>query len=221
MLQFPNCETQGIEVESLPQHYDGITNVLLKKIIHVIVFPLTHIFNLSLTTGTVPNKMKIAKVIPIFKKGDQQDVGNYHPLSILTIFSKILEKIVYSRLIAFFNCNHVLSGSQFGFRKKHSTAHALLLFINKIANAIDNVLHTAGIFLDFSKAFDTINHDILLQKLSHYGVRGRALEWFRSYLSGIKQFVYIVCSESTLQPITCVVPQRFFIRSAPFYIIHQ
>ena len=83
----------------------------------------------------------------------------------------------------------------------------LLLFINKIANAIDNVLRTAGIFQDSSKAFDTINHDILLHKLPHYGVRGRALEWFRSYLSGRKQFVYIDGSESTLQPITCGVPQ--------------
>ena len=99
--------------------YGGITNVLFKKIIHVIVSPLTHICNRSLTTGTVPNKMNIAKVIPIFKKGNQQDVGNYHPISLLTIFSKILEKIVYSRLITFLNCNHVLSGSQFGFRKKH------------------------------------------------------------------------------------------------------
>ena len=94
---------------------------------------------------------------------------------------------------------------------------ALLLFINKIANAIDNVLHTAGIFLDFSKAFHTINHDILLHKLSHYGVRGRALEWFRSYLSGRKQFVYrwfgIDSSTNYLWR-----PPRFFIRSAPFYL---
>lgn len=186
---------------------DGVSNVILKSILPFIVDALVHIFNLSLSNGQVPEVMKMAKVIPLFKKGDKLEPNNYRPISLLSSLSKILEKIIHKRTIAFLKNNNILSNSQFGFREKHSTSHALLSFVEKVANALDSSSHMVGIFLDYSKAFDTINHNILLYKLSHYGIRGKALEWFRSYLSNRKQYVFLNGHSSDLQHITCGVPQ--------------
>ena len=187
--------------------YDDIDNILLKNIIPYIVDPLFHIFNLSISQGQVPDVMKISKIVPIFKKGNREELNNYRPISLLPNISKILEKIIYSRVIDFLNRNDILSKYQFGFRKKHSTAHAILSFTEKVSRAIDKFQHTAGIFLDLSKAFDMINHDMLLYKLNHYGIRGKALEWFRSYLKDRKQFVCINNEKSSLRSVDCGVPQ--------------
>ena len=186
---------------------DDIPNSLLKRIVGVIVCPLVHIFNLSLNTGRVPDKLKIAKVIPLFKKGDKQQVNNYRPISLLTALSKVLEKIVYTRTSEFLKKHNIFSNSQFGFRKKHSTTHAILSLLKKVSSSIDKYCHTVGIFLDFSKAFDTINHEILIHKLSHYGIRGKALEWFRNYLTDRKQFVSVNNHCSSTLHINCGVPQ--------------
>ena len=179
----------------------------MKNVIDEIVSPLEHVMNLSIINGVVPDKMKIAKVIPIYKKGDQLELSNYRPISLLSSISKILEKIIYKRTIKFIRSFNILSDSQFGFRQKHSTSHAILNFINHVATAIDDHLHTIGIFLDLSKAFDTIDHEILLHKLSHYGIRGTALDWFSSYLSGRQQFVSINGHNSNYNKIACGVPQ--------------
>ena len=187
--------------------YDGITNFLLKSIIDEIITPLTHILNQSLTYGKVPLKLKIAKVVPIYKKGPKESLNNYRPISLLTSISKILERLVYKRTLRFLISCKILSNSQFGFRQKHSTTHALLSFIDKVAHAIDDMSHTIGVFLDFSKAFDTIDHEILLYKLSHYGIRGQALAWFRDYLTARKQFVSINGQDSPMKLISCGVPQ--------------
>ena len=195
---FPNKRSSG---------HDDINYVITKGIIHSIVDPLVHLLNLSLLHGRVPNSMKIAKVIPLFKQGDKLDVCNYRPISLLSSFSKILEKIVYNRMLSFLKRYNILSNLQFGFREKHSTVHALLSFVEKTAYSIDKSMHMIGIFLDFSKAFDTINHEILLYKLSRYGVRGKALEWFRSYLSGRTQYVSLDNQSSNLCNINCGVPQ--------------
>ena len=133
--------------------YDGISYTVLKNIVDEILVPLEHIFNLSLVNGVVPRKMKIAKVIPVFKKGDTSVLNNYRPISLLPSISKVLEG--------------VFSKFQFGFREKHSTVHTILYFINKVATAIDNHKHTIGLCLDFSEAFDMVDHDILLYKLCH------------------------------------------------------
>ena len=187
--------------------FDYIKNDLIKNVIKGILKPLIHIFNLSLSSGVVPRNMKVAKVVPVFKKGDPQLLTNYRPISLLSSFSKILEKLVYIRIIKFLNKTNIFSHFQFGFREKHTTTHAILHFIDKIGNALDNHLHTIGVFLDFSKAFDTVDHKIILAKLSHYGVRGVALEWFRSYLTNRKQFVSMNKIDSSLQSVTCGVPQ--------------
>ena len=187
--------------------FDGITNFLLKNVINEIISPLTYIFNSSLPNGIVPEKLKIAKVVPIFKKGQTDSLNNYRPISLLPSLSKILERLVYTRTLIFLNKCNILSDSQFGFRKKHTTTHAILTFIDKVAHAIDDAFHTIGVFLDFSKAFDTIDHDILFNKLCRYGIRGIALEWFRNYLFNRKQFVSINGHDSQFKTISCGVPQ--------------
>jgi len=185
----------------------GLSSHLLKKIIHTILMPLSHIFTLSLSTGCVPKKLKTAKIIPIFKSGDCLDMNNYRPISLLSIFSKILEKIVFSRLTNFLDSNSLLSTQQFGFRKNHSTTHPMTLLLNKLTSALNAKKHSIVIFCDLKKAFDTCNHSILLTKLSSLGVRGPNLEWFKNYLTDRKQFVTINDYDSTLLDILNGVPQ--------------
>ena len=160
-----------------------------------------------MTTGVVPLKMKIAKVVPIFKKGDALILNNYRPISLLNSFSKILEKLMYTRTIIFLMNANILSNFQFGFREKHTTTHAILHLVDKISSALEARMHTVGVFLDYSKAFDTVNHYILIDKLCHYGVRGIALDWFRSYLTNRKQFVSLNGIDSDMRDVTCGVPQ--------------
>ena len=187
--------------------YDSISMNVVKESFNLICAPLTYIINLSLNSGVVPQEMKIARVIPLFKSGDKSLFTNYRPVSVLPVFSKFLERIVYNRLINFLNKYDILSRNQYGFRKNYSTAHALIQLYDKISNALDNKRVTLGLFIDLSKAFDTVNHEILLDKLEHYGVRGIALQWFKSYLSCRKQFVQYNGYNSSSLDITCGVPQ--------------
>ena len=170
---------------SKSQGHDRISASLLKQIIHSIASPLTHIFNLSISTDKCPNSLKIAKVNPILKKDDPHEISNYRPISILPSISKILEKIIYDRLYTFLITWELLNPNQYGFRKKnHSTDLALIRLYDKITNAMAEKKHVIGIFMDLSKAFDTLDHNILLKKLQVYGIRGIALSsWFRDYLS--------------------------------------
>ena len=140
--------------------------------------PLSHIFNKSILSGIFPKQLKIAKVILLYKKGDVlDDTGNYRPISLLSSLSKILERLIFIRTTNFLKAHNSFTNYQFGFRQKHSTIHALLSFVDKVAHSIDDHSHLIGIFLDCSKAFDTINHDILLYKLSHYGMAYEELPW--------------------------------------------
>ena len=168
---------------------------------------MTHFINLSIISGVFPDQLKIARVIPLFKSGDKSIFTNYRPVSVLPAFSKILEKVIYNRLLDYLNKHKILSDNQFGFRKHHSTEYALTLLYDKISSAIDNNELTVGIFIDLSKAFDTVNHQILLDKLLHYGIRGVALNWFVSYLSNRHQFVQFNDTSSSLHIIKCGVPQ--------------
>jgi len=147
------------------------------------------IFNASLETGTFLEQLKIAKVIPIHKKGNTRNINNYRPIALLSVFSKLLEKLVYNRIITFIEKNGIITEAQRGFRSKRSTETALLDFIKNVQLAIDNKMNPVGIFLDLSKAYDVLDHKILLDKLNTYGIRGITNKWMESYLTNRKQFV--------------------------------
>ena len=182
--------------------------IKLLKIIGPSVSPiLALLVNQSFQTGIFPDKLKIAKVITLFKKGNPELPSNYRPISLLPIFSKIFEKLMYRRLYRFLEIHDVLFSLQFGFQENHSIDHALVSLTETVKNTLDNKRFGCGIFIDLQKAFDTVNHKILLSKLEHYGVRGCALEWFRSYLSDRKQYVSVNGSNSNLLSIACGVPQ--------------
>ena len=180
---------------------------LLLLIPDLIILPLCKIINTSFMTGKFPDALKIVKVIPIHKGGSTQDVNNYRPISLLSIFDKIIEKLMHKRLYEFFENNNILFKNQFGFRKQNSTVHALVQITEQIKESIEKGKFGCGIFIDLRKAFDTVNHDILLRKLEHYGVRGTLLQWFESYLSGRKQYVFFDGNSSEQKGISCGVPQ--------------
>lgn len=186
---------------------DGISNILLKNILNEIVDPLTLIINQSLTTGLFPNKLKIAKVIPLHKKDDDKFFKNYRPISILPSISKVLERIMHNQLHNYFQKENLYFSSQYGFRESHSTEFAALELVDRITTAMDHGETPLNIYLDLSKAFDTIDHNILLQKLSYYGIKRPSLQLLKDYLSERKQFVDYNGVHSDLLNITTGVPQ--------------
>ena len=187
--------------------HTGISTNFIKQTIPAFIDPLFHILKLSFSTGVVPMQFKIAKVIPIFKSGDRNQMDNYRPISLLSSFSKIMEKIIAARLLDFLDANNILSKWQFGFRPGHSTTHPMVHFLNKISTALNKKQHTISIFCDLKKAFDTCNHKILISKLEKYGIKNIELTWFKSYLENRKQFVSIKEKCSPLLDITLGVPQ--------------
>ena len=186
---------------------NSIPTKLLKILSLHICSPLSDIINDSFQSGTFPEKLQLAKVIPLFKKGCPLTASNYRPISLLSVFSKIIEKVVYKRLYDFLELHNILFNFQFGFRASHSINHALISLTEMIKNTLDNKRFGCGIFLDLQKAFDTVNHEILLNKLEHYGIRGIALTWFRSYLSNREQYVSVNGYNSQNLNVTCGVPQ--------------
>ena len=187
--------------------WDAISSKIVKKTYRSFISPLVHVMNLSILNGVFPSEMKIARVVPLFKSGDPTMFSNYRPVSVLPLFSKILERLMYTRLLSFLNVHNVLYAYQFGFRLGHSPGLALVLLVDKISQALEKGEYVLGPFLDFSKAFDTVNHDILFEKLEFYGIRGLPLTWFKSYLADRKQFVEYNSGRSELATISCGVPQ--------------
>ena len=187
--------------------HDGISTSLLKYLSPALIAPLRIIINQSLITGIFPDQLKIAKVIPIYKKGGHTLVDNYRPVSLLSSISKLFEKVAYEQLYAYLHLNKLLYRSQYGFRPDHSTELAVLELTDRALIKIDEKQLPIAIYMDLSKAFDTLDHKILLKKLSHYGISGNALRWFTSYLTDRKQYVEIDTIASTQQMITTGVPQ--------------
>jgi hypothetical protein len=198
-------------ISSLSPKKSSGPNSIPTHILHLlkedICTPLMKIFNMSLETGIHPDILKISKTIPIFKKGSRMAVSNYRPISLLSNINKILEKLVHDRTYKFLENLQCLYSLQFGFRKKHSTNHALIDITETIRQALDNKKIACGVFVDLQKAFDTVNHDILISKLDHYGIRGTAIDWFSSYLKKRSQFVSILGFQSATKPINHGVPQ--------------
>ena len=151
--------------------------------------------------------MKTAKVIPIFKSGDQSIISNYRPVSVLNSFSKIFEKVYYKQLLNYLTDRNILYNFQFGFRPGHSTNLALTVLTDKISEALDNDDLIIGVFLDLSKAFDTVNHNILIKKLNYYGISDTPLRWVTSYLTNRKQYVSYANVDSSQSMCVCGVPQ--------------
>ena len=185
----------------------GISPKLIKIASPHIANYLTIIFNKSINEGKFPEKLKIALVIPIHKADSKLIPSNYRPISILPVLSKIFEQLMHSRLMDYLEKFKCLYNYQFGFQKERSTEQAIAGICSKIINAIEQKQRSCCIFLDFAKAFDTVNHEILLNKLEYYGIRGLPLSWFKSYLSQRKQCVQLGQSKSELQTIKCGVPQ--------------
>ena len=189
---------------------NSIPTEILKLLKNCICIPLTHIINLSFATGIYPSKLKEAKVIPIFKnKGNPLNTPNYRPISLLSNLDKIFEKIVHKRMYSFLDKYNCIYELQFGFRAKHSTSHALISLMEKVREALDypGSKFACGVFIDLQKAFDTVDHSILLKKLEHYGIRGIANSWFKSYLSDRKQFTTVNGFNSDYKTMKYGVPQ--------------
>ena len=157
--------------------------------------------------GTFPDVLKVGRVTPVFKKGNPEDVGNYRPVSTLPIFGKIFEKVMYSRIYNFALSQGIIDKNQFGFRKSHSTCHAVNYSVRIIEESLRKKNHILGIFIDLSKAFDTIDHSTLLTKLERYGIRGNANSLIKSYLSNRTQHIEVLGEKSDPLMIKYGVPQ--------------
>ena len=172
LKELPNKSSHG---------HDNLDNILLKELSDGIVEPLLQLFNRSLTEGYVPSQMKIAEVVPLFKNKKRDLANNYRPISLLIVISKLLERIVYKRTSQFVTDTGQLYDSQYSFLKNHSCNDAISEFLGEILHNLENNKHPVAIFIDLSKAFDTLQHSVILKKLACYGIRGKSLEWFTSY----------------------------------------
>ena len=185
----------------------SIPTKILKEFSQHLISPLTTIVNKSLEEGTFPKLLKSASVCPIFKKNDKTKCANYRPISLLSNISKVFERIMYNRIENFLDDFDVIYKLQFGFRKKYSTNHALLSIVEQIRSNLDNKAFSCGVIVDLEKAFDTVNHKILLGKLDHYGIRGNANKWVNSYLTNRTQCVNTNGFTSEYLNVSCGVPQ--------------
>ena len=181
---------------------------IIRKCFWVLCEPLIYLFQLSPENGAFPDDLKIAKVTPIYKAGDNSDISNYRPISVLPCFSKILERLMYNRLYKYLKEN-ILYEKQFGFQSEYSTNDAIVHLVEKTFDSFEKEQFTLGVFIDLSKAFDTVDHSILLKNLKLYGITDKNLAWFERYLSNRKQYIEIdENSETDLKYVTCGVPQR-------------
>ena len=178
------------------------------KYVSVIVAPvICHLINLSISSSTFPDHLKIARIVPLPKGGDPMIMSTYRPISVLNIFSKIVEKHVHKQLYSYLEANDVLTDCQFGFRQMRSTSQAISRHTDYIYESLDGDKIVFSMYLDFKKAFDSVDHVILLDKLSFYGIRGLAHSWFKSYLSNRKQYVNLNNINSVISSVTHSVPQ--------------
>ena len=198
--------------------WDAISPKLLKHILPSILKPMVRILNISLEEGVFPDEMKIARVLPLYKSDDPMIANHYRPVSILPAFSKLFEQTMYTRLLNFHMKHKLLYEYQFGLRHNHSVYMSLIILIDKIITSLNNGDYTIGLFLDFKKAFDTINHDILINKLEMYGIGGTANKWIESYLTDRYQFEEYDRVSSSKKKIICGVPQGSILGPLSFFI---
>ena len=197
IMSLPN---KGCDINAIP--------IFIYKKLSMYLSPIIcDIFNSSVSEGIFPEILKIARVVPIHKNKSQSLVKNYRPISVLSILAKLLEKLMKSRAEHFLTSTSVLYSNQFGFRSNYSTSDPVLQFIDHCGHSLDKKVHTIAVFLDFSKAFDTVNKNIMIQKLEHVGFRGVIANWFDSYLSDRRMYVDINGSHSRTRTINIGLPQ--------------
>jgi hypothetical protein len=187
--------------------HDGLTPSMIKVISGYLVRTLAFVVNFSFCQGIVPNELKRARVVLIFKKGNVNNLTNYRPISVLPCLSKVYERTIYNRIVSFLELHNILSQSQLGFRKRYSTSMALLHVVDLITSVCDAGNNVMGVFIDLSKTFDTVNHEILLRKLKHYDLRGLPGRWMNNYLTDRTQFVEYNGNFFSDSAVSCGVPQ--------------
>ena len=187
---------------------DEISSKLCKDAFMVLGHQLVHLFNCSLNSGVFPEKWKIAKIIPLFKGGDREFVGNYRPVSLLPLPGKLLEKIVHKKVVKFWEDKNFLLADQGFFRRNHSTVSTIADLTDDLFKNINEGYTMIAAFVDLSKAFDTVNTNILINKLQHAGIRDNVLKWCMNYLSNRYQCTFANGKKSELLPVTCGVPQE-------------
>ena len=193
--------------------------VFIYKILAPLIVPkVSMLFNNSLSEGIFPECFKTAKIIPIFKSGDSNSTANYRPISMLPFLSKMFEKLMCARLDSYLKSNNILCTNQFGFRKNSNTSDAIIKFLDYVYSSLDKKQSIIAVYLNFSKVFDTVNHEILMSKLQHNCIRGVMLSWFKSYLSNMKKYVSVKNSSSSLSNITLGVPQGSVLGPVPFLL---
>ena len=197
IASFPN---KGCHINEIPIY-------IFKRCSHILAPIISRLFDESVGCGVFPTALKKGRIVPIHKKGSKATISNYRPICTLPILSKIFEKLAYVRINTFLTENDLLSNKQFGFRKGLSTSDALLEFLDNVYHSFNESHYTVSVFLDFSKAFDTVNLDILLNKLNHMGFRGICSDWLKTYLRGRIQYVDLDGTHSSLMPVRLGVPQ--------------
>ena len=181
---------------------------MLSKLACELNYPLKYLFGKSIEKGVFPDALKIATVTPLFKDGDPTDVSNYRSTSVLPCFSTILERIMYNRLCKYLTTEKLVCSKQFGFQTGLTTEHVIVKLVDQIYNSFEKDYYTLVIFIDLSKAFDTVDHTTLIRKLEMYGIKGINLAWFRSYRTNIVQYISITHDlETDTKNIRCRVPK--------------
>ena len=186
---------------------DDFASFVIKENAHLLAQPISYLFNQSIESGKFPSALKSAKIIPLHKKGSRSDVNNYRPISLLNIFSKIFEKIMKIHLVSYIENNNILNKGQFGFQSGKSTLDALIKFSSKVYSQLDQSNYLLSILVDFSKAFDTVPHALLLRKLDYYGIRGAINNWFADYLSNRTHITIVDGVASCSANVSLGVPQ--------------
>lgn len=198
--------------------YDTISINFIKKHEGPMAVGISYLFNICMTEGVFPELLKTAKIIPVFKKGDKLEVNNYRPVSLLPCIGKILEKLLYTRVMKFLSKQEILSDNQYGFRPGSSTEIAATNMVNLFQDALDEGKVSAAIFIDLSKAFDAIDHNIMFEKLSLYGIRGQTLLIIKNYFHNRNQYTYIDGHESERKKLDIGVIQGGVLASLLFLI---
>lgn len=186
---------------------DGLSVKIFLNLPDIVINTLVLLINESFENGVFPDCLKTAIILPLHKGGDKSSTSNYRPIALLPVLSKIIEKLMKLRLLTFLSNYNILSSHQFGFQSKKNTTDAMFSMLSNIYSSLNNKQFTATVFCDYAKAFDCVNHQILLNKLEFYGIRGIPLIWFQSYLGSRKQFVRTNICNSVCKSISSGVPQ--------------